>query len=112
MCQVDQLRSHTLCLRCIDRLVQAEAALMGTSDFVQVHLQLHEFLLLRFHYFRELCYVIFCLLLINFKLRFHLEGFPLLFEEFVVRLGKKLLHLIQLMAHACILVLKVGKVCH
>ena len=85
---------------------------MGSSDFVQVHLQLHEFLLLRFYYFRELCDVILCLLLINFKLRFHLEGFPLLFEELVVRLGKELLHLVQLVAHACILVLKVSKVRH
>ena len=85
---------------------------MGSSDFVQVHLQLHEFLLLRFHYFCELCYVIFCLLLIDFKLRFHLKGFPLLFEELIVRLGKELLHLVQLMAHARILVLKVSKVCH
>ena len=73
-------------------------------------LELHQLALLILYYLCKLSYVVLCLLLIDFKLRFHINGFPLLLKESIVRLRKELLHLVKFMAHARILVLKIGEV--
>jgi len=67
---------------------------VGALHFIKVHLQLHQLVFFRFDHFRQLSDIILRLLLISLKLRLHLECFPLFFEEVIVCLREKLLHLV------------------
>lgn len=92
--------------------MQTKSTSSCTSSLVKMPLEVHELRLFGFNNLGESIDFDFCLFLIIFKLRFHLESLPLRVEKLVVGLTEDSFHLIYFMSHRRVLVFNQCELTH